>query len=319
MGHFLSTLHTHTWAFAAAALGVMALWDPVGLYLVALAVFGLPHVLWELAWVRQAWAAVLPRIFWVSLFGALAVQACARFALWADRIGPDAAALCDAVTLALALMASMALFRRDRPVQRVGLAVIAVAMPAALIVLADTPYVMGILATLAIAHNFTPIGLVPGDARIGRWPARSVLALLFTAPVALFVVLWLLDTGARTGPGWTPAELGWTKGFSPAFEHALLPALIWAQCLHYLAVLHLLPRTMGKAWQGLPWRAVALAACALLLLWFLLDFSRARGFYAIAAGAHAWIEWPLILLAMLGLARPRPAIKNPPHLKYGLK
>ncbi len=319
MDHLLSTLRTHTWAFAAAALGVMALWDPVTLYLVALAVFGLPHVLWEMAWVRQTWGAVLPRIFWVSLLGALTIQACARVALWADRIGADVAALCDGVTFALALMAALALFRRARPLQRVGLSLLAIAMPAALIILADTPYVMAILAALAIAHNFTPIGLVARDARIGRWPARSVLILLFAAPVALFVALWVLDAGARPGPGWTPAELGWAQGVSPAFAHALLPALIWAQCLHYLAVLHLLPKTLGQAWKGLPWRTAALAACALLLLWFLLDFSGARGFYAIAAGAHAWIEWPLILLAMLGLAQPQPGVENLPGMQYRLK
>ena len=315
MAHLLSTLRTHTWAFAAAALGVMALWDPVGLYLVALAVFGLPHVLWEMAWVRQTWRGVLPRIFWGSLLGALTVQACARFALWADRIGPDVAALCDGVTLALALMAALALFSRARPAQRVGLSLFAIAMPTALIVLADTPYVMGILAALAIAHNFTPIGLVSRDACIGRWPARSVLILLFAAPVTLFVALWVMGAGARPGPGWTPAELGWAQGVSPAFAQALLPALIWAQCLHYLAVLHLLPRTLGAAWKGLPWRMATLSACALLLLWFLFDFSGARGFYAIAAGAHAWIEWPLILLAMLGLARPQLAIGSVPDVR----
>lgn len=316
MGHFLRTLRPHTWAFIAAALGVMALWDPVILYLVALAVFGLPHVLWEMAWVRQTWAAVLPRTFLWSLFGALAVQASARFAVWTDRIDAGTAALCDAVTLALALMAALTLFRRARTLQRLGLALLAITLPAVLIVIADTPHVMGVLAALAIAHNFTPIGLVPGHARIGRWPARSVLVVLFAAPVGLFLVLWLMGAGARPMQPWTPAELGWAQGVSPAFSHALLPALVWAQCLHYLAVLYLLPRAIGPAWKGLPWRLVALGACALLLIWFALDFSRARGVYAIAAGVHAWIEWPLILLALLGLGQPGSAAPNLPHLKY---
>lgn len=37
----------------AGMLTLLALWLPQPLYLVALSCFGLPHVLWELRWVRN--------------------------------------------------------------------------------------------------------------------------------------------------------------------------------------------------------------------------------------------------------------------------
>ena len=304
MGPALKLLRAYGWAVFAACLGAMALWNPATLYLVALSVFGLPHVLWEMAWVRRVWGPTLPRLFWGGLLAALALQACSRVALWRDRIDASTAALCDAGTLALALMTALTLFRGAKPGQRGWLLVLAVSVPALLIGIADTPEVMAVLAVLAIAHNFTPIGLVPAGARIGRWPARAVLVCLFAAPLLLFVLLWMGGDSVYRPSSWQPTELGWAESVSPRLASALLPALVWAQCLHYLAVLHLLPKAVGTAWQGMPWRPLALAGCLLLLAGFVTDFTVARGLYAVAAGAHAWIEWPLVLIAGLGLARP---------------
>ncbi|SEK10620.1 hypothetical protein SAMN05444746_109243 [Variovorax sp. OK212] len=308
-----SQLAAHGWAPAALGLGALALWQPAGLYVVALAVFGLPHVLWEMAWVRKTWAPVLPRAFWLCLGGTLALQACARTMLWLDRIDAETAALCDATTLALALLCALTLLQGAGPRRRWLLVPAATGLAALLVAVADTVHVMGVLAALAIAHNFTPIGLVPAAARIGAWPARAVLGLVFAAPLALFLLLWLFGTGAPA-TAWRPAELGWASNTgSAAFGAALLPALVWAQCLHYLAVLYLVPRALGPAWKGLPWRTAALAACAAILLGFWLDFAQAKGLYAIAAGLHAWTEWPLILLALMGAAKAvLPAVPRAP-------
>lgn len=302
MGTVVKNLTTHGWIAVAIALGGLSLWHPAGLYLVALSVFGLPHVLWEMAWVRQIWKPVLPRTFWLCLGAALALQACARAALWLDRIDVQTSALCDAVTLALALVCALTLVRSVAPRRRWLLVPMTAGLAALLIAIADTPNVMGVLAALAIAHNFTPIGLIPAGTRIGPWPARAVLVLVFAAPVVLFLLLWWF--GAASPARWQPAELGWaTDVGSPAFSAALLPALVWAQCLHYLAVLHLVPKALGPTWRGLPWRPLALTVCAVTLLWFWLDFAQAKGLYAIAAGIHAWTEWPLILLALLGATK----------------
>jgi hypothetical protein len=296
----MKALQGHGWIVLAGGLGIVALWQPIILYLIALSVFGLPHVLWEMAWVRRVWGASLPRMTCLYLLAALLLQACARFALWFDRIDAPTAAACDTATLALALLATLTLRHHVAPQRRRLFIVIALLIPAALIAVADTPHVLMLLFTLAIAHNFTPIALVPRDARIGRWPARTVMIAVFTAPLLLFAALWALALPFSLPGSLRPAEFGWAQSISPRLAAALLPALVWAQCLHYLAVIYLMPRSIGQAWKGLPLRPVALAASGLLLVYFTADFKAARGLYAVAAGVHAWLEWPLILLALSG-------------------
>ena len=298
----MNELKGQRWIVLAGGLGIVALWQPVALYLIALAVFGLPHVLWEMAWVRRVWASSLPRATWICLLLALGLQAFARIALWRGRIDAPTAAACDAATLALAILATLLLLRRVRPGRRFLLVTLGVLIPLALLVVADTPYVLSLLVLLAIAHNFTPVGLMPRGARIGRWPARTVMIALFAAPLLLFALLWGVSVPlAEFGP-LRPAELGWAQKLSPRLAAALLPALVWAQCLHYLSVMYLMPRAIGSAWQGLPLRPLALLVCGLLLAYFIADFSAARGLYAVAAGVHAWLEWPLILLALSGFS-----------------
>lgn len=296
----MKLLQNHHWMVFAGGLGIAALWQPIILYLIALSIFGLPHVLWEMAWVRRVWGTSLPRMTCLYLLSALLLQACARFALWLDRIDAPTAAACDAATLALALLATLSLRHHVAPRRRLPFIALALLIPMALLAVADTPHVLMLLFPLAIAHNFTPIGLMPRDARIGSWQARRVMIILFAAPLLLFIALWILDLPFTLTGSFGPAEFGWAQSISHRLAAALLPALVWAQCLHYLAVIYLMPRAIGQAWNGLPLRQVALAACGLLTAYFIADFSAARGLYAVAAGVHAWLEWPLILLALSG-------------------
>ncbi|WP_374511008.1 hypothetical protein [Niveibacterium sp.] len=295
----------HLWLPVAAALGALALWQPAALYLVALAVFGLPHVMWEMAWVWPLWRDRVPRLVWVGLLAALLLQAAARLGLWFGRIDAPTAAACDAATLALALLATLGLAPRLSAGRRLLFVAVALGLPIALLWLADTPQVLGVLAMLAIAHNFTPVALAPAHARIGAWPARQVLLALFCAPLLLFATLMLLGAPSASGP-MRPAELGWLQQHAPQWVDAMLPALVWAQCLHYLTVIHLMPRAIGSAWRGMPLRPFALGAGAALLAYFIADYPAARGLYAVAAGMHAWLEWPLILLALAGFASRVP-------------
>jgi hypothetical protein len=289
------------WVVLALLLGALACWQPVLLYLVALAGFGLPHICWEMAWVRQVWGAAIGRVAWLCLLAPLVLQAWARLGVWRGVLDAATAAACDAAALALALLATALLWRRVAPGRRAAFVGVSVSLAVVLFGVADTPGVIGLLAVLAIAHNFTPIGLVPADARLGAWPARSVLMALFLAPVVLFGALWAAGWGGPPVAGHRPGELGWVQAAaSPQLVGALLPALVWAQCLHYLAVIHLLPRTLGSAWQGLPLRPLVLGASGMLLAFFVVDFDEARGLYAVVAGLHAWLEWPLVLLALMG-------------------
>lgn len=46
--------------------------------------------------------------------------------------------------------------------------------------------------------------------------------------------------------------------------------------------------------------ALSLLAAVVLAAFFVVDYPAARGVYAVAAGMHAWLEWPVLLMAWLG-------------------
>lgn len=296
----VNRLHHNPWWGLAAVLGLIACLQPVALYLCALAVFGLPHVVWEMAWVRRVWAGRLPSAFWCCTVLALLIQASARSLLWLGRMDAATTAACDVATLGLAVLGTLWLMPMLLRPRRFVLGLVALLLPFALLAVADTPYVMGVLAGLAIAHNFSPLGLVPPHARIGQHAARNVMGLLFLCPVLLFAMRWIWGVATNSELTAAPGELLWLQGVDPSLAQALLPALVWAQCLHYLCVLILMPRTLGHRWSAASWRPLALLVSALLLAGFCVDYGAARSLYSIAAGMHAWLEWPLILLALCG-------------------
>ncbi len=94
----------------------------------------------------------------------------------------------------------------------------------------------------------------------------------------------------------------------------LFTASVVAQGAHYAAVIVLLPfllgRLDGQAGGRLPWPAgkifagLCIAAGAVSLARFLGGFAEARALYGIAASVHAWIEIPVLILALTGGAQP---------------
>ena len=64
-----------------------------------------------------------------------------------------------------------------------------------------------------------------------------------------------------------------------------------------------MPSTLNNqtrlTFAGFAWHYWALAASLLLSLYFIYDFTQARQLYAVAAGIHAWLEWPLIALLLV--------------------
>jgi hypothetical protein len=267
-----------------AGLALLAWAAPLLLYLLALGIFGLPHVIWEMAWVRRTAGPRLPRLWWLALGAMLALQGGARLATLLGGLDPTLAPAADLLTLALALGLVLALPGRGL---RKAVALAAAAALAWVGIGAGAELTIPLLVALSVAHNFTPIGLV----RLSGSPAR-VMLLPFLLPLALLAL-----PGASTwGPEhWAPMEAAWLDRHLPLALPGLLPALVLAQCLHYLAVLRILPgRLPGSLLQGRSlWLAVA--ACLGLSLVFLLDFPQARRFYGVASGMHAWLEWPILL------------------------
>lgn len=307
-------------------LTVSAWLAPLPLYLLALACFGLPHVIWEIRWLYRNPALfsppvsahtlprprALPPYWWGLLAVLLLVQAGGRLLLWSGRIRSTDALLVDLLTLALIFLLVLLLpvhltrhWPRQRKVLMYAVAVAGSALPGC-VLLADEPYyAIALLVSLSVAHNLTPIGLIRMNPQADKVTRRS-MDRLFLLPLGLLLLPVINHTGLFGGElTWGPSEWYWLRqetmfGAWPG----MLPALVLAQCLHYYAVLCLLPRSLGQAWQGGNWRHFAVPACVALTLYFGIEFADARRLYAVASGIHAWLEWPLLLCLLGGLLYP---------------
>lgn len=293
-----------------AALCAAALVAPLPLHLVALAVFGLPHVVWELAFLRSRYGRRWPRGWWAGLLCVLALQAAAR---GAQAAGIAPALLVQGVDLAtLALLGALV----AAAPRGTGLAARCAGAAGALglVALLLRGDVAAALLWIALLHNFTPMLLAWDLAREDRRqrPLARRITVMFALPLVI-AVLPLPDiagiaAGAVVG-GTTAGADGATGGVLAAqlpfgATPALLSAVALAQVLHYYCVIRLLPaaeaRRSGRAMLSPQALTAALVATFALAGYFWSDPPAARALYAVAAGAHAWLEWPVLLMAWLG-------------------
>ncbi|HSC79494.1 MAG TPA: hypothetical protein VLC08_03995 [Chitinolyticbacter sp.] len=281
----------------------LALWLPLPLYLVSIALFGLPHVIWEMGFLRSRYAARWPARWWFGLWAVLLIQAGARGATWSGHYPATSSQIIDLLTLLLlAVLVALAPKGAGWRVRIAGLI-----MASAMLYLLQEGHILWVLLLLGVAHNFTPVVMAWDMAR--QYPPARTLAWFISG---LFV-LPLIVAGSGWKGGFAPAPvqqyLGlldglWPMGWGGDQRAALLSAIVLAQCLHYYCVIHLLPRAeTRRVARPVITTPVCIAAClavASLLVYFAHDYAAARSLYGIAAGAHAWLEWPILLMALLG-------------------
>lgn len=237
------------------------------------------------------------------LAAALAVQLLARGAGVLHCAGPAAVAQVDLLALSLAVASVLTRWPSATGTRERVMLVAAAGAAVAVWWLSARPWAaLPTLSLLAMLHNLTPVALVPRQANLGRWPARSVLAALFAGPLLMAVILAAAGYQPDVGVLPLPPEWQWADGALAAGAGGLLPALVWAQCLHYLAVIVLVPCALGGAVGQPPALRWILAGCGVLLFAFLWRFADTRGWYGVASGLHAWLEWPLVALWLAGRA-----------------
>jgi hypothetical protein len=302
-------------AAAGAAIGavfVVTIAFPLATYTAVLALFGLAHVLSELNYLDRRFGAQLAGGLLPRLGAPILAAVTARGAALLGVVSPAADVICEIGAAGLLVWAVVpAMRRRSAAGMGVGAALAAGAVFA--------PF--QVLLALAVLHNLTPLGFV-AEATGGRERRRS-LALLAVAFVALPL---LIATGlpaellsgfglgdpeaglfAAAGPlalnlgAYVPAALSDSAWALPAFS-----ACVFAQVMHYAAVILLYPRLARRvpARTLLPWPrhlagAIAVSAAA-LAVGFFFDYHAARKLYALAALVHAWIEIPLLVLVLGG-------------------
>jgi len=302
---------------SALLLALASAAAPLLVYSLTLAVFGFPHVLYELRYVSRRFGPDLAaRLRWglaALLAGVLVLRAGNQLDWW-GRLPTTEIEL--GLILGLCLLATPPLWRAGGRARWLGLGLVA------LFALGMAISPVHTLFTLAILHNWTPVGFVAdalegsqrrralwlcgllygvvplvlasglpmeGLARLGLYqPQESVLP---TGPLAGHLGAWL-------APDWR--DRPWTEA---AFQ-----ALTYAQCMHYVAVIGMLPR-LRQAARGWPARLAEapdrrflwmnVGAAAISLGWYATSFKGAKAFYSLPAGVHASVELPLLLLALI--------------------
>jgi len=300
---------------------------PLLAYAGSLALFGAPHALAELRYVDGRFGARLGRGRGRAIVAVLLGVVALRALVLADR-----APALDAYVLELGLVALLAFAMVPALAARPGRAAVAVGVGAAI----ATGSLVAPLATivvLAVLHNATPVGFL-ADRDDVRRRAMPACAAAFVA-VPLLIASGVVGRSLE-GLGLAAADLGpssagalddhlrvfvlpvWLE--TPA-ARSIFAAGAYLQLLHYGLVLGVLPRllTTGPAATDapvLPWprTAVLVAAITAVGLAFALAFGRAfvptRAAYGLLASVHAWIEVPVLLLA-LGVRPTTPGPRVP--------
>ncbi|MEE1788006.1 hypothetical protein PUR71_34650 [Streptomyces sp. SP17BM10] len=296
---------------AAALALVLALRAPTGLAVLGLAAFGLLHNVLELRYVAGRFAVVLAgpllRLLLVLVTGIVVCR----------LLPPSAYAQSAEILLAYGLLVAASWYGlRSRPPLLAGaVAVLAVAAAGSL---SFPAYHFVVLAHL---HNVVPLlFLWEWSRRLARGRA-AFLALQFTwvllVPALLLSGLLdgLLAGATGTAGGWTARlESSYTPPAWLASHVGLrfLAVFAFLQTMHYVVWVWFLPRYAPEAAEGFEARVPALrgarawalgaAAGGVLAVLFAADYAQGRALYAAVASYHAYLEFPVLLMLVLGAA-----------------
>lgn len=303
---------------AILPLAVLCATAPLAVYTVSLALFGLAHVTYELRYVDGRFARQLPSWAVRSAVALLVVIVGLRIAGLAGALSRDESMLAELVAVTGLAAVSIPLVLPLGWLAAVAGALLTLCVGAGAVL---AP--LWTFALLAVAHNWTPLGFFAEAAS----PPRRLGLALFAAvgfvlvPLAL-VFGWVPVLGQGSWLDASPLVDGGVAAQFGAYLHPslhahdaavrLFSAAVFAQCMHYVAVIGVLPRLDDGlprlSWPQPRWLALGVVAVsALLLLGYARDFGDARSVYGVAAAVHAWIELPLLVFA-LGLVLRRRSV-----------
>ncbi|MBX2804316.1 MAG: hypothetical protein KTR31_42030 [Myxococcales bacterium] len=301
-----------------ASLLVLCASVPLFVYTTSLAVFGLAHVAVELRYVEGRFGLRLSRRLLVAV-GVLLAGVVGLRLLGLAGIGNPMGRIQAELVLVALITGTVAW---DISL-RMGLARLTSAVAAAVIAAGAALAPIPTMLALGVLHNWTPVGFL-AEATHGRdrrrwmtWSAVVFVAaplLLALGPVHALVVSWGLPDGTPFAAGGLSQQLG---AYLPRSWHAqpwaaqLFSAIVFAQCMHYVAVIGVLPglpTERSGPLTSLSWPVylgLVAAATAMLLVGYLSDFAGTRVVYGVFAAVHAWVELPVLIAALS--ARPVPA------------
>ncbi|MEU3462829.1 hypothetical protein ABZ721_23145 [Streptomyces sp. NPDC006733] len=299
---------------AAAVALVAALRLPAGTAVVGLATFGILHNVLELRYVTGRFEGVLRGPF-LRLLGLLitGIVVC-------RLLPPSTATHTGEILLAYGLLGTACVhaLRSRPPLLAAAVAVLAVAAGTSL---AFPAYHFVVLTHL---HNVVPLlFLWEWSRRLphGRATFRAVqCGWVLVVPALLMAGAfdhWLADGTAwtdRLSAAYTPPA--WLDS---AVSLRFLAVFAFLQTMHYVVWVWFLPRYAPDASRSFErrvpalrgWRAWALGlgVAAALASLFATDYAQGKALYAAVASYHAYLEFPVLLILVLGLG-PAAAV-NP--------
>lgn len=332
-------------ALVCAAL--LAAVGPLQVWAFSLALFGIPHVLVELRWVQKRYQASLARPAIILGVALLTGIAAVRVAAHEQLLRADHALSLELSLGVLLIASALPLAFRGRlggSLAGLGLCVLLTA--------GVTLAPLETLVSLAFLHNLTPLGLLwdrlrdpdasdpegvgSGGVRrvgLGWWVGGLVvfvgLPALAASPWAVALGSDLLGSLAKTGPLTLGASQDAAKAsLIPSWwldwpvAGSLFRMAAYLQMAHYMAILVVMPRlgprpVPGESSLDLPKGALVLGLClaGVFTYAFCNSFHETRAAYGVLASIHAWVELPVLLLAVsggfhargLGLGQGQPA------------
>ncbi|WP_106973526.1 MULTISPECIES: hypothetical protein [Streptomyces] len=285
----------------------LALRAPTGLAVLGLAAFGLLHNVLELRYVAGRFAAVLAgpllRLLLVLVTGIVLCR----------LLPPSRASQSAEILLAYGLLAAACRYGlRGRPRLLAGSAVLLVGAGAAS--LAFPAYHFVVLAHL---HNVVPLLFLAEWSR--RLPRGRAVFLAVQCGWVLVVPALLLSglldgLLSRRSGGWTDrlaAAYTPPAWLTPEAGLRFLAVFAFLQTMHCVVWVWFLPRYAPEAAERFDARVPALrgvrawllgaGAGVLLALLFAVDYAQGRSLYAALASYHAYLEFPVLLMLVLGV------------------
>ena len=277
---------------------------PFSTYAATLAIFGVPHVVVELRYIDSRFHGQISELFeFILIQGLLIIAGIRCFSLFGFFPVQFTSVIELCLLFCLVLTATYFLFKQGFKFALLGLT-LSIGLGIGTLLSPLTTLIL-----FAILHNLTPIGFIAKQFRVGqRTRALFLCSCIFLIlPLVIFVSRWLivdelsLENFTSYLSVFVPSQLQ-----QQAIALPLFCAVTFLQCMHYAVVIGLFSQwTVWQAPTLIPWPkpkyflVILLGVSTLFLISFTHSFLGTRAFYSIAAAIHAWVEIPLLLIALI--------------------
>ncbi len=306
-----ATLLILTAAFVSVAF-------PLATYTLTLASFGLAHVLTELRYLDLRFRQRVDFDLQIKIFILLLVIVNLRISQLIGVIHSSISVCLELIcVIGLVALVIPTLKAKDRKLEILGILVCTILFAGVFWI----PILMMVL--LAVLHNITPVGFIAERLKgLQRKFALFICFIVFAIIPSIIITGYpynFLSSLNLVAPSADILQAGNLQlhlgAFVPQQLHEMpmaqnaFSAAVFLQCMHYAVVLGVLPnweknRNNNFVSHFLVWNRqnifekVVIFLSTLIFIYFAQSFTDARKLYSIAAAIHAWVEFPILLLAL---------------------